>query len=224
MSEPGRVELLGWTRIVDHVHQQQTRFLAGGGPGNEPPLPPHGVETPGPQDFGLDLALNTAGLEYFALKDWKHAGALLGHFLENQGTDFPVDPAQLMRDVPSFQRDVDAFVAGKAGTGAFDSGWINTNTDITDAAGNVTGQQSLDWYYALHDWRYRVTGTSTVVDGQPHTEYKVEIYKPYIFGAPRSDINIPVLGGKLSQDDIQHLNATGLARNFVVTGDRTFTK
>lgn len=131
-----------------------------------------------------------------------------------------------MHDVPSFQRDVDAFVAAHQGAGSFDSGWVNTNTDISDARDNVTGQQSLDWYYALHDWRYRVTGSSTVVNGQPKTDYTVDVYKPYVFGAPRSGLNIPgvtkMTGIRLDQDHIQHLNAAGLARNFVVTGRRTY--
>jgi hypothetical protein len=220
---PGRAALLGWSQVVDSIMPQ-----AAGGPGNEPPLPPWNVEGASIGDQFLWQVLNNDAVPYFSLKGWPHPALALKHYLDNTGTDFQVDPSELQRDVPGFQRDIDTFVNNHAGAGSFDSGWINTNTDITDANGNVTGQQSLDWYYTLHDWRYRVTGTSTLVNGQPHTDYTVEIYKPYVFGSPRSDINIPIVtpvtGSKLDQDDIQHLNAAGIARNFTVRGSRTYSK
>jgi hypothetical protein len=228
MNDQGRATVLAWQGTVDAAWQRQSDLLAGlapaagAGPGQEPPLPPYNVESPGPADHALWLALTAGANNYLGLKGWMNAQDMFFHYLHGNGEDYQVDPGKIMKDVPSFQRDVDAFVDSHRGTGSFDSGWLNTNTDITDSQGNVTGQQSLDWYYAMHDWRYRVTGKSIVEDGLTLTDYKVEVFKPYVFGSPRSDVNIPVFGGHLPQDDIQHLNATGLARNFYVTGSRSF--
>jgi hypothetical protein len=206
------------------------------GPGNEKPLPPYNVATPGVADRALKFELGTDGLAYLGpYKGWWNAEGMFQHYLYGNGEDYQVDPKTLMHDVPSFGQDVNDFVAAHQGQGAFDSGWINTHTDIRDTQGNVTGQQSLDWYYAMHDWRYRVTGTSiTGADGSTNTQYTVEVFKPYVFGSPRSDINIPLVtplsknlpGGPvtLSQDSIQNLNTVGLARNFTVTGSSTFTQ
>lgn len=203
-----------------------------GGPGNEKPLPPYHTADPTWKDYALKGELGTDGLTYLGpVKGWWNAEGMFQHYLYGNGEDYTVDPSKLMHDVPSFGQAVDGYVASQQGKGAFDSGWINTNTDITDANGNVTGQQSLDWYYAMHDWRYRVTGTSvTGDDGTTSTQYSVDVFKPYVFGSPRSDINIPFTrnlpGGPLTlkQDDIQHLNTVGLARNFDVTGTSSFTQ
>lgn len=208
------------------------------GPGNEPPLPAYNVKKPTAKDYALKFELGTDGLAYLGpVKGWWNAEKLFQHYLYGNGEDYQVDPSQLMHDVPSFQQAVDDYVNSQQGKGSFDSGWINTNTDIRDANGNVVGQQSLDWYYGLHDWRYRITGTSTMVDGVlPQNNYTVEVYKPYVFGSPRSDINIPIVTDlskqfpsltngpiRLPQDAIQNLNATGLARNFYVTGSSSFS-
>jgi hypothetical protein len=202
------------------------------GPGNEKPLPPYNVAKPTAKDYALKLELGTDGLAYLGpVKGWWNAEGMFQHYLYGDGSDYQVNPSTLMHDVPGFGQAVNNYVAGQQGTGTFDSGWINTNTDITNAQGNVTGQQSLDWYYAMHDWRYRVTGTSTTAaDGSISTQYSVDVFKPYVFGSPRSDINIPYTrnlpGGPmtLQQDDIQHLNTVGLAHNFNVTGTSTFTQ
>ncbi|HEX3649754.1 MAG TPA: hypothetical protein VHV49_15120 [Pseudonocardiaceae bacterium] len=215
---------------------QQTRPVPKLGPGNEPPLPPYDMAKPSLADRALKFELGTDGLAYLGpVKGWWNAEGMFQHYLYGNGEDYQVDPKQLMRDVPSFGQAVDNFVAQHQGQGSFDSGWINTNTDITDAQGNVTGQQSLDWYYAMHDWRYRVTGNSvTLPDGTSSTQYDVDVFKPYVFGSPRSDINIPLVtplsknlpGGPvtLPQDSIQHLNTVGLARNFTVVGTSSLTR
>ena len=234
-------KLLGClTQNVDSAIQayvaadQQVAQSYGGalGPGNEKPLPPYHTAAPTAYDRALKFELGTDGLAYLGpVKGWWNAEGMFQHYLYGNGEDYKVDPSKLMADVPSFGQAVNSYVAGQQGKGAFDSGWINTNTDITDANGNVTGQQSLDWYYAMHDWRYRVTGDSvTGADGTTSTQYTVDVFKPYVFGSPRSDINVPFTRNlpdgpfTLKQDDIQHLNTVGLARNFDVTGSSTFTQ
>lgn len=211
---------------------QQVAQSYGGklGPGNEKPLPPYNVAKPTAKDYALKLELGTDGLAYLGpVKGWWNAEGMFQHYLYGNGQDYQVDPAKMMHDVPGFGQAVGNYVASQDGKGSFDSGWINTNTDITDANGNVTGQQSLDWYYAMHDWRYRVTGNSvTSDDGSINTQYTVDVFKPYVFGSPRSDINIPFTrnlpGGPMTikQDDIQNLNTVGLAHNFDVVGSSTF--
>lgn len=203
------------------------------GPGNEK-LPPFHTAEPTLADRLLKAELENAALPYLGqYQGWHNAAGMFQHYLDGSGTDYQIDPSKLMRDVPSFNREVNDFVAAHRGTvGTFDSGWINTNTDIYDSAHkHVVDQESYDWYYAMHDWRYRVSGRSIDFgDGNIVTDYTVDVYKPYIFGSPRGNINLPGSGHLpfgpypvLKQDDIEHLNTVGLARNFNVVGSSSFS-
>lgn len=120
----------------------------------------------------------------FRAKGWTHAADMLEHYLGNTGTNATVDPQQIMKDVPNLNNAVTSYVAGQTpGAGSFDSGWHNVNTDIRTGNGTFNGTQSSDWFYAMHDFRYRITGNSTIMNGQRVDDYTVDVYKPYISAA-----------------------------------------
>jgi len=190
----------------------------------EQQIPPHGSRSAGLGDYTEYTEMKAIELGLRA-KGYTHAADMLDHYLGNSGSTVNVDPKQLMTDNPSFGQKVSDTVAANRGQSTFDSGWVNYNADLHDANGKFNGSESYDWYYAMHDFRYRVTGTNTVdASGQTVTNYNVDVYKPYIFGGPnRSPLTIPHTGIKLSQDDMQGLHDAGLAQDFLITGRSTFS-
>jgi hypothetical protein len=213
------------------------------GPGgtNEVPLPPWHTEDPEVNPEGYPSAdddtyalMRWGAVPWMEHKGWTNAAGLFQHYLDNTGTDYTVDPGTLMHDVPSFQQAVDGYVGQQQTPGHFDSGWTNFGTDVTDAQGNLVSgsngklaQDSMDWYYGLHHWRYDVSGDTTLnTDGSTSTNYTVQLFKPYVFHG--ADLNLPggisdLTGLKFPQSMIQHLNTVGMARNFNVVGSGTFT-
>lgn len=203
-----------------------TGFATKAGPGNEP-LPPYNTASPSVQDRLLRAALITGALPLFSYHGWWNAEGMLSHYLDATGTDYKIDPSKLMQDVPSFQKQVQNIVNSHLGQGPFQSAWQNANTDLRGPNGQYQGQQNLDWFWGMHDWRYQVTGNSVIdPSGNITTQYTVDVFKPYIFGAPRSDIPVPGTGGSITvtQDQIENLNTVGLARNFNIVGSSTFTQ
>jgi hypothetical protein len=213
------------------------------GPGgtNEVKLPPWHTEDPEVNPDGFPSAdddtyalMRFGAVPWLRHKGWTNAAELFQHYLDDTGTDYTVDPGQLMHDVPSFQQQVDGYVGQQQTPGHFDSGWTNFGTDVTDAQGNLVSgangklaQDSMDWYYGLHHWRYDVSGdTALNADGSTSTNYTVQLYKPYVFHG--ADLNLPggvsdLTGLKFPQSMIQHLNTVGMARNFDVVGTGAFT-
>lgn len=213
------------------------------GPGgtNEVPLPPWHTQEPEVNLEGFPSAdddtyalMRFGAVPWLEHKGWTNAAGLFQHYLDDTGTDYTVDPGQLMHDVPSFQQQVDSYVGQQQTPGHFDSGWTNFGTDVTDAQGNLVSggngklaQDSMDWYYGLHHWRYDVSGDTTVnADGSTTTNYNVQLFKPYVFHG--ADLSLPGgisdwTGLKFPQSMIQHLNTVGMARNFNVVGTGSFT-
>jgi hypothetical protein len=164
----------------------------------------------------------------FSLKGWRNAELMLVHYLDGGGADYVVDVNALMNEVPGFAAAVLAYVADQAGKKSFDSSDtyehtinISTDTDAKDASGHLI-QQNYDWYYAMHDFRYRVTGHSENPDGTGNIHYTVEVSKSYVFHPDHPDLKIPHTGLVVKQGDIAHLNTTGNATDFYIKGAAEF--
>ncbi|MGH3852256.1 MAG: hypothetical protein ACRDR6_01905 [Pseudonocardiaceae bacterium] len=190
-----------------------------------PQQPRSSFPFPDPQSLILHTGLRNVGVPYFYTKGiW--AATLLWHWLENSGAPFQVDPVTMMQDIPTFKNIVvdsvnDACrpLPGHFGeldpydSVVFDTSWQNTNTEDGDRV------QSLDWYYALNDFRFRVVGiASPIVDGRRDVEYTVGVWKPYVFGPPRKPISLPGGLGKIDQLKLAELHFFDLAQNFIVQG------
>jgi RHS repeat-associated protein len=143
-------------------------------------------------------------------KDWENAERHLLHWLRNTGEPLEVDPSAMLDALPTFQTDVDDYVRRKEEGEilSFSSGWISTRALETE---------SLDWYYALNGFEYRISGP-------PNSAHQtLDVRKRYDWGTPsenRNDIYHKVLWVEvdLRQWEIAHLHTVGLAQDYDIYG------
>ncbi|WP_329119589.1 hypothetical protein [Streptomyces sp. NBC_01465] len=157
----------------------------------------------------MGAALNAKGMV--------NAAGLVQHYLDGSGKTVEVEPQQLMKDIPAFQKDVDKTLATdvrKRPDGPFTTEWQSSAPDPKD------GDKSMDWYYALNHIQYRTVGEK---HGDTIT-YHVEVQKRYDWGTPSEHRRTQHSGmpkpfnTDLEQADIAHLNTVGTARDFNVVG------
>lgn len=145
------------------------------------------------------------------LHGWNDAADLLLHYINNTGTPYTVDANRMLKQIPQFQRDVNATLADvrKGPDGTFMTSWVNTAPDLKD------GGDDLNWYYALNHFDYRLVGEKR--DGV--ITYHVEVRKRYDWGIP-SEHRRPLNGGPIhfEQADLARLNLVGAASDFDVQG------
>ncbi|MFB7943347.1 hypothetical protein ACFC6L_00355 [Kitasatospora phosalacinea] len=169
---------------------------------------------------GPDLGDRRTELTLKAAEEWLRykngypdAADLLKHWLGASGTPYQVDPARMLKDMPStFGKDVDATLdeLRKRPDGPVSTDWQSSKPDASkDPA-------AANWYFGLNHFQYRLVG-------EKHggtIDYHVEVQKRYDWGVPsehRSNLHQTRLVN-LEQADIAHLNTTGQARDFDVTG------
>ncbi|MPY58385.1 hypothetical protein [Streptomyces spongiae] len=185
---------------------------------------PHNFETedrrynvfePTVKDHIVRRQLNNVGAAA-SVRGWPNAAGLVKHYLDGSGKTVEVEPQQLMRDIPQFQRDVDKTLekdVRKRPDGPFTTEWGSTAPVSDD------GETSRDWYYALNHFQYRLVGEK---HGDEIT-YRVDVRKRYDWGVPSEhrrtqDQFKGPFKVELEQADLAHLNSVGLARDFNVRG------
>lgn len=142
---------------------------------------------------------------------WNDAANLLLHYLGNSGKPYTVDADRMLRDIPQFQRGVDANLA-RIRTGPdepFNTPWASTSPNLKDPGDNQ------NWYYALNHFEYRLVGEK---HGGEIT-YQVEVKKRYDWGSP-SEHRRPLDKWPIhfEQADVARLNMDGEASDFDVQG------
>ncbi|GDY33306.1 hypothetical protein [Gandjariella thermophila] len=162
-------------------------------------------------DLETEAKLRSVELDLRHQKHWTDAADLLQHWLDGRGTPVDLNPEQMLNDIPAFKADagrtLDEVRAMPDGT--FTTNWKTTAPNVTD------GDRSLNWFYALNHFQYRLVGEKT---GGTIT-YHVEVQKRYDWGIPsehRSSLDRPPI--YLEQADIAHLNSVGKAKEFDVRG------
>lgn len=145
------------------------------------------------------------------------AAGLVKHYLDASGKPVEVEPQQMMDQIPAFQKDVAGTLeedVRKRGDGPFTTEWSSTAPNPAD------GDSSMEWYYALNHFQYRLVGEKE--GGE--INYHVEVQKRYDWDIP-SEHRATVSGGgpgpfgmDLEQADIAHLHSSGMARDFDVPG------
>jgi RHS repeat-associated protein len=154
------------------------------------------------------------------VKGWDNAVALLGHWLGSSGDPHWVDPAALLGDLPGFRSEVQRILR-ESPSGEFDTGWRSIR---------ATETESLDWFYALNRFQFRVSGNLSWMDADaPVGVFTIQVYKRFNFGTReegRNNITAIDLFGRnlidIPQEDIAHLHATGDAQDFDVWGSRQY--
>lgn len=138
----------------------------------------------------------------------------MDHWLSNTGEDYQVDVGAMRSALPGFDELISSAVAAGAGGNHFDTGWRAADT----------GLNNLDYYYAIYNFQYRVTGGR---DSGGGVHYWVQVFKRYNFGTPAeggSDVFIGAkgVGVTVSQADLSRPNTLGKARDFNLVGTELF--
>lgn len=150
-----------------------------------------------------------------AQRGWVNTAWLIKHYLGASGDPVEIDPQVLLDGIPQFQRDADTTLAqdvAKRPDGPFETPWRTTAPNLADG-GNP------DWYYSLNHFQYRMVGEKQ----GDQVVYRVQIKKRYDWGVPSEHRATQSqgwgpLGITLEQADLAHLNTTGKARDFDVSG------
>ncbi|MQY13778.1 hypothetical protein SRB5_39320 [Streptomyces sp. RB5] len=170
----------------------------------------HGVESPDWHDRWVKMQLMAVVL-WLDNSGKSNAAGYLKAYLDGEGKPRNADVNQMLADMPAFRRDVDTTLKDvrKGPNGVFTTEWGDSAPNLTE------GPKSLDWYYAFNNFEYRLVGTKN----GDEIEYQVEVRKRYDWGIPSEHRRNPEGAGiNLEQADIAHLNRTGLARDFDVSG------
>ncbi|KAF1811244.1 hypothetical protein P152DRAFT_66515 [Eremomyces bilateralis CBS 781.70] len=199
------------------------------GPPKDPPLPSgdgsgeyNTIWLCGPNDYKV-RALLEGGVLAFAAKGWCQASRAMNHYLLDNGKDLNENVANMMEDTPAFKKAVHALAEKEAKdavdfigpwvTKTFNSGWKvwhAWNKEKNEA-------HNLDWYYALGEYSYAVTGVLTNGGtGKVKLEWKAHIFDRYNWdnsGKKQSFGPISV-----THKEIGHLHKCGGAREYVVRG------
>ncbi|MFD7923641.1 hypothetical protein ACFV3R_31065 [Streptomyces sp. NPDC059740] len=174
-----------------------------------------GTAQPDEKDRKAANKLSTVGAAANA-RGWVNTAYLVQHYLDGTGKPVEIDPEVLLQDVPQFRRDSDKTLQEDVKNrpdGPFATKWQSTAPNRAD------GGKSLDYYYALNHFQYRMVGEK---HGNKVT-YHTEIKKRYDWGVPSEHRTtqsqaIGPFGITLEQADLAHLNTVGLARDFDVQG------
>ncbi|MDJ1133251.1 hypothetical protein [Streptomyces iconiensis] len=189
--------------------------------GNPPLLPsdrrPYGKEKPNGTDNKTWWKANALILSGLAYQGHGNAYDLLSHYLENSGKDYKVDPATMLQSLPRFRGKLGEDLKRYKGDSSFDTGWKSTRANEKD---------SLDWYYALNGFQYRVKGRKVYdASGKERMVAELSVYKRYNWGngsesVPRKDLHKGPI--ELKQKDMAHLHTSGKAREYNVVGKTNF--
>jgi hypothetical protein len=148
-------------------------------------------------------------------RGWVNTAWLIKHYLGASGDPVEIDPLVLLDGVPQFQKDADTTLTqdvAQRPDGPFETPWQTTAPDLSDG-GNP------DWYYSLNHFQYRMVGEKR----GDQVVYRIQIKKRYDWGVPSEhrvtqSEGFGPLGITLEQADMAHLNTTGKARDFDVSG------
>lgn len=184
-------------------------------PYHDTPAQPYNCMPATPDAYAEQVALETSVPEYFGIQGYQHAFVLFAHWLGNSGRPCLVNPDEMTGAMPTFNSTVEDYLRHQA-PGPFDSGWQPYNPE---AGGRRT--ESADWWWAMNDFRYRVSGlVNSLPTGQRTVEYTLGILKPYVFHPDYKNIPIPGTGGKIGvpQAVLVRQHMCGLSQNFVAQG------
>lgn len=203
-----------------------------------PPPPPWEKHDEGSGEWGSqpwysrgdDAAFKAAieaGLPVIGQK-WPHAADLLGHYLDNSGTPYPLDVDAMMNDIPDMRNRADAMVddqvnrivADAAATGQYGVP-VSFRTEPWQGY-YMDSEANPDWYRAVGGVDMSVGGVVTVYPpdtpgGEPrvHVESQVNVADRYNWDEGKETKIGPIT---ITDKQMAGLQTAGLAREFDIAG------
>lgn len=165
------------------------------------------------------------------------AAKLLRHWLNGSGQPYEVDVEKMLKDMPAFREDINKTLekVKQLPDGKFDTSKLELNEkgepqwqDSAPRIEKYSNPGSMNWYYALNNFEYKLVGEKK--DGV--ITYHIEIQKEYNYGTPSQyrgnlgpTISLPefikpdpIKIELIEQADASRLHSTAMARDFTVHG------
>lgn len=178
----------------------------------------------GPNDWKVKAILE-GGVVAFAAKGWGEASRAMNHYLMNDGTDMKVNLGNMMSDTPAFKNAVHklAQAEAKKRVEEFVGPWVDlaftSDWKVWHAWNDKEKKpHNYDWYYALGEYSYAVSGTiHRNKEGVMTLKWKAHAFDRYNWDK-NTKKNQLGWGIELSHAEIGHLHKCGSAREYTVRG------
>lgn len=165
-------------------------------------------------ESGVHLAATAADA-----RGYTNAALNLRHFLANSGEPLVVDPADIAGDVEVFEEEIDNLLDSELDAAVAQAlAQPGVPTPFVSDWMPISFQSDRDWFLALGDASFSVTGTAVYPEspGDPVVvQYQVHVYDYYTWDDGKST-NIG--GASISDEVLQNLHTAGLAQEYYVHG------
>lgn len=181
------------------------------------------AESCGFNDYKVDAILR-GGVGVFNVKGYHQAARALDHYLDNKGSDLSIDVDEMMKTTPAFKDKVHALAESlvKQKVAGFIGPWITmtfaSDWQVWHAWNDATNEPfSYDWYYAMGEYVYAVTGVATHEhDGSITLQWKGHVFDRYNWDQQGKSSHFGPI--TLSHKEMGHLHKCGMAREYTMRG------
>ncbi|PGG99353.1 hypothetical protein AJ79_08547 [Helicocarpus griseus UAMH5409] len=170
-------------------------------------------------------AILQGGVLAFRAKGWPQSARAMDHYLGESGKDLSVNVDEIMKTTPAFKNAVHdlAEKTAKQRVETFIGPWVDlafTSPWTVWHAWNDAKNEphNYDWYYALGEYSYAVTGVvHKARNGALSLEWKAHVFDRYNWD--NSDKKNQLGWGiELSHREIGHLHKCGSAQEYTIRG------
>ncbi|KAK2811806.1 hypothetical protein FQN50_001844 [Emmonsiellopsis sp. PD_5] len=201
------------------------------GPPTDPPQQPgdgsgeyNSIWLCSPNDWKVHTILK-GGVVAFTAKGWIQSARAMNHYLGESGDDLDVNVQTMMKSTPAFKDAIHALAEKtvKHKLDTFVGPWVDlpfvsawTVWHAWNDAANAP--HNYDWYYALGEYSYAVSGViSRAKNGDMTVRWKAHAFDRYNWDNSNKKNNFG-WGVELSHAEIGHLHKCGSAQEYTVRG------
>ncbi len=177
----------------------------------------------------LTYAKMTAAVVYARTKGWADAARNLDHYLGGTGEDLEQPVDRILEEEPGFADTVEQFIYDSIAGGAVDmavaegvTGPVSFPVNTPWESYRINRQNNENWYLALGDFNYNVSGQVTVFPPDSpggHWRYEVNavinLRDRYNWDA---DKGTKIDGQVINDEELNSLREAGMAQTFTMTG------
>lgn len=165
---------------------------------------------------------------------WNNAADMLRHFLDASGEPFELSPEEVAAEAPSIRDGVNDLLGAQSDAALataleqYDGSRVEIPFTSDWESTALNANESRNWYYAIHNIRYAVSGAVVVEPGPngpvSHVVYQVHMTDRYDWD-PSTGQTFDAGPISISAEELAHLQEVGLAQEYVAAGtSETYTR